>query len=352
MSNVTGETITFYRSTEYWGIHSLAPFDDSHTEQIDVPVTRLDDFVREQNVGHVEFLKVDVEGADMLVLDGFDFTADRPQFVMAEFMDTRSEPHFGYTHHDIAQMMSDFGYACFVADWAPVVRHSRREGGGGPFTFLSCVPYPTVHEPAWGNLIFVPTEDRGRFGEVLHEYLMSLNSEIQATFNRNVGLVDGLLRKVDAQQQRIVELDSAIVTRDKRRAELDGAVSRRDSRIAELEVAIAQRDRRTAELDSAISGRDARIAELVSAIEGRDSRIASLDRAVAERDQRVAELDAMATELPLAERRLEQALHDWNATKAEAANLRVDLAAARRNAVILAVVTAVLLIATLALVFT
>ena len=367
VSDVTDASIVFYQSTEYWGIHSLAPFDDTHTQTIEVPVTRLDDYLRDAGVDHVDVLKVDTEGADKLALEGFDFSADKPRVVMAEYMDSRSSEHFGYTHHDVVKMMAGFGYVCFMADWAPVVRHSRREGGGGPFVFLSCVEYPTAHEPSWGNLIFVPESDKERFAEVLHQYMVELNAEIQATLNEGRGLIDGLGRKVEAQQARIAELDSAIAMRDQRREELDGAVGGRDDRITELQSAISSRDDRLDNLQGAIEGRDDRIKELESAVElrddrireldgaivGRDTRIGQLDQAVAGRDAKLeatsGELEEATEQLRRSESRLEQMQQDWDAMKAEAVGLRSELNAARRNMAVLAVVAAVLAVATLAL---
>jgi FkbM family methyltransferase len=370
VSDETAEGITFYRSTEFWGIHSLAPFDPTHTDELTVPVTRLDDYLRSTGVGHVEILKVDTEGADKLVLDGFDFDTWRPALVFAEYMDMRSIPHFGYSHHDVAQMMKERGYSVFLADWAPVVQHSRREGGGGPFTFLSCVPYPAPHEPSWGNMIFVPEVDEVRFGEVLHSYLIELNSEIQETLRLNTGLVEGLTRKVGQQQDRIETLNAAVAQRDARRGELDAAISGRNARVTELEeavagrdarierleTAIAGRDSRLSELDEAITRRDARVGELEAAIDGRDARISELDSAILGRDTRietlvgaVADRDERLAVLAGAVESLDEAIKDRDATRREAVSLRTELNNMRRLAAIASVFAVVLAVATLAL---
>ena len=370
VSDVTADGITFYRSTEFWGIHSLAAFDPTHTDELTVPVTRLDDYLRSAGIDRVEVLKVDTEGADKLVLDGFDFDVWRPALVLAEYMDGRSIPHFGYSHHDVVQMMKKKGYEAFLADWAPVVQHSRREGGGGPFTFLSCVPYPAPHEPAWGNLIFVPQGEEGRFGEALHSYLVELNSGIQETVRLNASLVEGLTRKVEQQQDRIDTLDSAINQRDTRRGELDAAIEGRDSRVTELEQAVAGRDTRIERLETAITGRDSRLRELEGAIGGRDSRIGELEAAIQGRDARISELDSAIVgrdtrietlggavadrderlaELEGAVESRDEALEDRDATRREAVSLRTELNGMRRLAAIASVIAVVLAIATLAL---
>ncbi len=53
-------------------------------EQIEVPVTTLAALCREHAAGPVQFLKIDVEGAEAEVLAGADFTACRPWIVVVE----------------------------------------------------------------------------------------------------------------------------------------------------------------------------------------------------------------------------------------------------------------------------
>lgn len=179
VSDVTGQT-SFYRSTEYWGIHSLKPFHPTHTDKIDVEVTRLDDALAAEGIDRVTVLKIDAEGADYLALRSFPFERIRPEVVMTEFMDERSEPQFGYDHHAVVAFMAERGYVAYVAEWAPVVAHSKKGGGGGPFYFLQCLPYPLHHAPAWGNLIFVDPGRRQMFETRLNEVLVDLHRRREA----------------------------------------------------------------------------------------------------------------------------------------------------------------------------
>ena len=179
VSNETGRG-SFYRSTEYWGIHSLKPFHPSHSDRIDVELVRLDDALSEAGVDEVTVLKIDAEGADFLALQSFPFDRIRPEVVMVEFMDSRSRPGFGYDHHEVARYMADRGYVAYVSEWAPIEEHSKQEGGGGPFHFLQCAPYPLHHRPAWGNLIFVPPARREMFETRLIELLTDLDQRRQA----------------------------------------------------------------------------------------------------------------------------------------------------------------------------
>jgi len=93
----------FYISTKHWGIHSIKPFHKTHTKSIILNSTTLAKSLSENKINHVNFLKIDVEGADYLVLKGFDFKTDSPDIVICEFMDERTVPYFNYSYHDIVR---------------------------------------------------------------------------------------------------------------------------------------------------------------------------------------------------------------------------------------------------------
>lgn len=170
VSDVTGDVVPFYVSDEHYGIHSLKPFHKTHRLAFEVETVCLNDVLAELNVSSATLLKVDIEGADFSALKGFDFSKYRPELVMIEFMDERSSKHFGYTHHDVAAYMAEQGYATFVSEWAPIKEYAR-EGMAVSHVWLQCAPYPLNHEPAWGNLIFVPTADINKFKATLRAYL-------------------------------------------------------------------------------------------------------------------------------------------------------------------------------------
>jgi FkbM family methyltransferase len=84
---------TFYVSTEdQTGLSSLAPI-PRHKEAIAVPRIRLQDFFKERRISRVRLMKLDVEGAEELVLRGLArFLADRRiDFILMECFDERLE---------------------------------------------------------------------------------------------------------------------------------------------------------------------------------------------------------------------------------------------------------------------
>jgi FkbM family methyltransferase len=185
VSNENGQYVSFYVSSEHWGIHSLKPFHPTHKPTMTVETVRLDTTLRNLSINDVSLLKVDVEGADFLVLQGFDFSKIKPELVMCEFADDRSLPNFGCTHHDIATYMTKKGYRVFVSEWDHIKEYGKKGKKTEPHIFLQCVPYPLKHNPAWGNLIFVRNDRIKDFEEVLHSYLLELGDKLAKSENKN-----------------------------------------------------------------------------------------------------------------------------------------------------------------------
>ena len=156
VSDVDGEHLPFYVSAEHYGIHALRPFHPSHRPAYEVETVRLATALRDHAAPPVTLLKLDVEGADLLALRGFDFAAQRPELVMAEYMDERSLPTYGYTHHAMAALLAAHGYTIYLSMWAPITSYARAGEAGEPHSWLGLRRYPLPHASAWGNLIAVP----------------------------------------------------------------------------------------------------------------------------------------------------------------------------------------------------
>ena len=164
----------FYVSSTHGGIHTLKPFHPTHRPTMTVDAVRLDEALADMRIDQVTVLKIDIEGADFLALKSFDFSKFHPDVVMCEFMDERSRENFGYTHHDMAAYMSNFGYATFVSEWGPIVEYAREDQLTVPSKFLRCALYPLDHNPIWGNLIFIPNDRKQHFERILSSYLIKL----------------------------------------------------------------------------------------------------------------------------------------------------------------------------------
>lgn len=175
--DVNGDKIPFYVSKEHYGIHSLKPWHETHELAYEVDTVRLDTILEDLCVKTVTLLKIDVEGADFLALKSFDFAKYKPDLVMIEFMDSRTQPNFGYNHHDVVNYMASHGYCAFVSEWSEIKEYGREGKITEPHVWLQCVTYPLDHEPAWGNLFFVPISNKEKFNLTLQSYLKQLKRE-------------------------------------------------------------------------------------------------------------------------------------------------------------------------------
>ena len=178
VSDKTGDLVPFYVSNKHWGIHSLKPWHNTHELAYKVETVRLDTILKEMQVPRVTLLKIDTEGADFLVLKGFNWDKFHPELVMTEFMDERTVHNFNYDHHEVVHFMKERGYTAFVSEWAPIKQYGIKGKTTDLHTWIQCVPYPLDREPAWGNLIFVTAGAEDKFRRALYIYLQSLRREM------------------------------------------------------------------------------------------------------------------------------------------------------------------------------
>jgi FkbM family methyltransferase len=81
-----------------------------HGDVQEVSVIRIDDYVYEKGIKHLDLIKCDVEGAELLVMRGAEkVLAHMRPIVMLEIADVWTE-RFGYTPDDLKYFMSNAGY--------------------------------------------------------------------------------------------------------------------------------------------------------------------------------------------------------------------------------------------------
>jgi|GEM_PF-62360 len=148
VTHKAGEEMPFYRSDESSGISSLHPFHKSHKETCRVSTTTIADFVREKDLHHIDYLKIDVEGYDFQVLKGVPWDRIKPNVIMCEFEDSKTRS-LGYAMHDMARYLTERGYTVLVSEWHPVIRYGVKHDWHRLVTY----PCELNHPDAWGNLI-------------------------------------------------------------------------------------------------------------------------------------------------------------------------------------------------------
>ena len=152
----TAGTLTMHRSEPGSGMASFHGTASSGLEAIQVPVIRLDDYVSEQDIGPVSFVKCDVEGHELDVFRG------------GEQMLRRSMPTLLFECHDdeaergdLFAYLTGLGYDGYFFHVTPSDHRSLLHKGRG--RFVPCdqrASYPHVHPAVrHRNYLFV---ERGR----------------------------------------------------------------------------------------------------------------------------------------------------------------------------------------------
>lgn len=148
VTDVDGAKSMLYESDESTGISSLLAFADSHRPSTKVETVRLDTFLAVNSVDRVDFLKVDTEGYDLLVLRSFPWQNYQPPFVLCEFEDRKTR-HLGYSTQDIIHFLRDRGYHVLISEWHPIVRY----GVTHAFFQLRVYDGRGPKSSSWGNLL-------------------------------------------------------------------------------------------------------------------------------------------------------------------------------------------------------
>jgi FkbM family methyltransferase len=154
VSDVDGNEVTLFASEESSGITSMLAFTEGHEPIATIKTVRLDTFMAEQNITDVDFLKIDTEGYDLMVLQGFPWGTVRPPVVLCEFEDNKTT-NLGYSTEDMLAFLTNLGYTLLVSEWHPIERY------GIAHSFRRITRYDKVGPPtsSWGNILAVTDPD-------------------------------------------------------------------------------------------------------------------------------------------------------------------------------------------------
>lgn len=148
VSNKSQKGLSFYSSEQSTGISGLSAFHTTHVETQRVDTVSLTEFFEGKFLPPVDFLKIDTEGHDLFVLQGFPWDRDRPKVIECEFEDSKTRS-LGYTYHDLAGFLLDKGYLVYVSEWHPIIRYGIRHD----WHRLTAYPCQLADESSWGNLL-------------------------------------------------------------------------------------------------------------------------------------------------------------------------------------------------------
>jgi len=84
--------------------------------KISVPTERLDDFVRKNKIAKLDFIKCDVEGAELFVLrGGLETIKQHKPIILAEML-RKWAAKFNYHPDEIISMLGQHGFACYALE--------------------------------------------------------------------------------------------------------------------------------------------------------------------------------------------------------------------------------------------
>lgn len=153
VSEVDGDTVSFYTSDVSSGISTLAPFHESHSASVTVQTVRLDTLLQANGSPEVTFLKVDTEGFDLPVLRTFPWAEQRPDVVVCEFEDRKTVP-LGYSYRDLGAFLAGQGYSVLMSEWHPIVEY----GMSHSWRRVAKYPQAQAADRGWGNFIATKPE--------------------------------------------------------------------------------------------------------------------------------------------------------------------------------------------------
>ena len=154
VSNEGGRDVPFFKSPVSTGISGLLAFHPSHYPAGTVTTVTLADYLADANITDVDFLKIDCEGYDLFVLQGFPWDKIQPEAILCEFED-RKTVAAGYDFRTMADYLRDRDYRIIVSEWYPIVEYGRTHR----WRRYALYPCELLDKNAWGNLIAVRSEE-------------------------------------------------------------------------------------------------------------------------------------------------------------------------------------------------
>lgn len=170
LSNTETDDAIFYNSDVSTGISGIIPFHASHSNCGIVQVRKLLRFINEFDIQEIDFLKIDTEGNDLLVLKGLDWKV-KPKVVLCEFEDQKTTK-VGYNYQDLGNYLIDAGYHVFVSEWYPIKQYGIEHSWRG----LHHYPYQLATPLSWGNFIAVRPQYLKSFIKTLNHSGVSIST--------------------------------------------------------------------------------------------------------------------------------------------------------------------------------
>jgi FkbM family methyltransferase len=94
----------------------FAALPDAYVKTVDVPVVTIDSYCLENDISHVDYLKVDVEGYEIEVFQGAHKTLESKLVTAGQFEFGSTFSERQYTCDDVVSLLHTYGYSCFLGN--------------------------------------------------------------------------------------------------------------------------------------------------------------------------------------------------------------------------------------------
>ena len=141
---------------------SLVPFTPGHVATAAVDVVPLQDYVAREAISHIDLLKIDVEGYERSVLEGFGWSP-RPRMLILEFEDDKTVP-LGYSWTDLADALVERGTGSSFPSG------TRSRSMGASIAGARCTPIPRSYPTQRGGETFWRCPRGIRFAATQHAH--------------------------------------------------------------------------------------------------------------------------------------------------------------------------------------
>jgi FkbM family methyltransferase len=142
LSDIAGEgTLFILDSSRVPGGSSLRRQKSCNGSKVNIKITTMDEYARNIGLSKLDLLKVDIEGAELLLLKGAECVINnfRPLIIM-ELSEHLSLP-FGYRKDDVYYKLVSFGYYIYEIAELPLKPYNiNKEREDRPFFNVLCVP--------------------------------------------------------------------------------------------------------------------------------------------------------------------------------------------------------------------
>ena len=178
-------------------------FCDRYNRLSTVNVMTLTDEVKDNDINHIDVLKIDDEGCGFSVLKGFLSDQIKPVVVECKFHDAKSI-NLEYTWRDVADYLIAHGYSIYVSEWHPIIQYGIRHD----WRQLTRYPCELADSNAWGNLLaFKDDPGTAALQEAMKEALKVEHPEILDCFpshiQKNTDTIAPLAKKVNRLTHRL-----------------------------------------------------------------------------------------------------------------------------------------------------